>query len=77
MVTQTKAALWTDSRYWVQAERQMDCNWELEKDGRGDLIVIICHDNAGHMGSDQRRGGFHDPGYKYPDITALIIKGFT
>ncbi|XP_068571182.1 xaa-Pro aminopeptidase 2 isoform X2 [Cebidichthys violaceus] len=32
VVTQTKAALWTDSRYWVQAERQMDCNWELEKD---------------------------------------------
>ncbi|XP_028272108.1 xaa-Pro aminopeptidase 2 [Parambassis ranga] len=32
VVTRTKAALWTDSRYWVQAERQMDCNWELEKD---------------------------------------------
>nr|XP_040030408.1 xaa-Pro aminopeptidase 2 [Gasterosteus aculeatus aculeatus] len=32
VVTQTKAALWTDSRYWVQAERQMDCHWELEKD---------------------------------------------
>lgn len=32
VVTQTKAVLWTDSRYWVQAERQMDCNWELEKD---------------------------------------------
>lgn len=32
VVTQTKAAMWTDSRYWVQAERQMDCNWELEKD---------------------------------------------
>ncbi|XP_022070276.2 xaa-Pro aminopeptidase 2 isoform X8 [Acanthochromis polyacanthus] len=32
VVTQSKAALWTDSRYWVQAERQMDCNWELEKD---------------------------------------------
>ncbi|KAG7224759.1 hypothetical protein INR49_013471 [Caranx melampygus] len=32
VVTKTKAALWTDSRYWVQAERQMDCNWELEKD---------------------------------------------
>uniref|UniRef100_A0A8C6TE29 X-prolyl aminopeptidase (aminopeptidase P) 2, membrane-bound n=1 Tax=Neogobius melanostomus TaxID=47308 RepID=A0A8C6TE29_9GOBI len=29
VVTQTKAALWTDSRYWVQAEREMDCNWEL------------------------------------------------
>lgn len=33
VVTLTKATLWTDSRYWVQAERQMDCNWELEKDG--------------------------------------------
>ncbi|KAM9850294.1 xaa-Pro aminopeptidase 2 [Aulostomus maculatus] len=32
VVTQTKATLWTDSRYWVQAERQMDCNWELEMD---------------------------------------------
>ncbi|XP_076005188.1 xaa-Pro aminopeptidase 2 [Genypterus blacodes] len=32
VVTQTRAVLWTDSRYWVQAERQMDCNWELEKD---------------------------------------------
>uniref|UniRef100_A0A665UGR5 X-prolyl aminopeptidase (aminopeptidase P) 2, membrane-bound n=1 Tax=Echeneis naucrates TaxID=173247 RepID=A0A665UGR5_ECHNA len=33
VVTHTKAVLWTDSRYWAQAERQMDCNWELEKDG--------------------------------------------
>ncbi|XP_055368480.1 xaa-Pro aminopeptidase 2 isoform X2 [Betta splendens] len=32
VVTPTKAALWTDSRYWVQAERQMDCNWELQRD---------------------------------------------
>ncbi|CAL8305767.1 unnamed protein product [Arctogadus glacialis] len=32
VVTATKAVLWTDSRYWVQAERQMDCNWKLERD---------------------------------------------
>uniref|UniRef100_A0A8B9HPW8 X-prolyl aminopeptidase (aminopeptidase P) 2, membrane-bound n=1 Tax=Astyanax mexicanus TaxID=7994 RepID=A0A8B9HPW8_ASTMX len=32
VVTQDKAVLWTDSRYWVQAERQMDCNWALERD---------------------------------------------
>uniref|UniRef100_A0AAY5KHW1 X-prolyl aminopeptidase (aminopeptidase P) 2, membrane-bound n=1 Tax=Esox lucius TaxID=8010 RepID=A0AAY5KHW1_ESOLU len=32
VVTQNKAVLWTDSRYWVQAERQMDCNWELKRD---------------------------------------------
>lgn len=29
VVTMTKAALWTDSRYWTQAKQQMDCNWEL------------------------------------------------
>ncbi|KAL1766088.1 xaa-Pro aminopeptidase 2 [Sigmodon hispidus] len=32
VVTMQKAALWTDSRYWTQAERQMDCNWELHKE---------------------------------------------
>ncbi|XP_067312664.1 xaa-Pro aminopeptidase 2 isoform X1 [Pseudorasbora parva] len=32
VITQNKAVLWTDSRYWIQAERQMDCNWELERD---------------------------------------------
>uniref|UniRef100_A0A8C3VTN3 Xaa-Pro aminopeptidase 2 n=1 Tax=Catagonus wagneri TaxID=51154 RepID=A0A8C3VTN3_9CETA len=32
VVTMGKAALWTDSRYWTQAERQMDCNWELHKE---------------------------------------------
>nr|XP_056714955.1 xaa-Pro aminopeptidase 2 [Euleptes europaea] len=31
VVTLQKAALFTDSRYWTQAERQMDCNWELQK----------------------------------------------
>ncbi|XP_071613905.1 xaa-Pro aminopeptidase 2 isoform X2 [Heliangelus exortis] len=31
VVTQDKAALWTDSRYWRQAERQLDCNWELQR----------------------------------------------
>ncbi|XP_077464723.1 xaa-Pro aminopeptidase 2 isoform X1 [Stigmatopora argus] len=32
VVTPGKAVLWTDSRYWVQAERQLDCNWDLQKD---------------------------------------------
>lgn len=31
MVTEDRAALWTDSRYWTQAERQLDCNWELQR----------------------------------------------
>ncbi|KAL8180969.1 UNVERIFIED_CONTAM: Xaa-Pro aminopeptidase 2, partial [Gekko kuhli] len=39
VVTLQKAALFTDSRYWAQAERQMDCNWELQKSG---WITSIC-----------------------------------
>ncbi|KAG9478175.1 hypothetical protein GDO78_013271, partial [Eleutherodactylus coqui] len=31
VVTLTRGAVFTDSRYWTQAERQMDCNWELQK----------------------------------------------
>uniref|UniRef100_A0A8C3V619 Xaa-Pro aminopeptidase 2 n=1 Tax=Catharus ustulatus TaxID=91951 RepID=A0A8C3V619_CATUS len=31
VVTQDKATLWTDSRYWTQAERELDCNWELQR----------------------------------------------
>uniref|UniRef100_A0A8C5ARA1 X-prolyl aminopeptidase (aminopeptidase P) 2, membrane-bound n=1 Tax=Gadus morhua TaxID=8049 RepID=A0A8C5ARA1_GADMO len=38
VVTAMKAVLWTDSRYWVQADRQMDCNWKLERD----LCVCVC-----------------------------------
>ncbi|XP_070568256.1 xaa-Pro aminopeptidase 1-like [Ptychodera flava] len=29
IVTHNTSALWTDSRYYIQAERQMDCNWIL------------------------------------------------
>ncbi|OCT65972.1 hypothetical protein XELAEV_18042226mg [Xenopus laevis] len=31
VVTHTRGAVFTDSRYWIQAEREMNCNWELEK----------------------------------------------
>ncbi|KAG2463702.1 XPP2 aminopeptidase, partial [Polypterus senegalus] len=31
--------LWTDSRYWVQAKRQMDCNWELYEDSYVNTII--------------------------------------
>uniref|UniRef100_A0A669D500 X-prolyl aminopeptidase (aminopeptidase P) 2, membrane-bound n=1 Tax=Oreochromis niloticus TaxID=8128 RepID=A0A669D500_ORENI len=51
VVTLNKAALWTDSRYWVQAERQMDCNWELEKDGRSAHILLTCYDNTAPIDS--------------------------
>uniref|UniRef100_A0A8C8E9D9 Xaa-Pro aminopeptidase 2 n=1 Tax=Otus sunia TaxID=257818 RepID=A0A8C8E9D9_9STRI len=40
VVTQDKAALWTDSRYWTQAERQLDCNWELQRTTWIELIAL-------------------------------------
>ncbi|KAK7869481.1 hypothetical protein R5R35_008195 [Gryllus longicercus] len=33
VVTLDAAALWTDSRYYLQAERQLDCNWLLMRSG--------------------------------------------
>jgi hypothetical protein len=27
------SALWTDGRYFLQAEKQLDCNWILQKQG--------------------------------------------
>ncbi|XP_077433855.1 xaa-Pro aminopeptidase 2 isoform X1 [Vanacampus margaritifer] len=55
VVTPGKAALWTDSRYWVQAERQMDCNWELQKDVSISSIaewLISDVPNGGQIGFD-------------------------
>jgi len=31
IVTETEAALWTDGRYFLQAEYQLDCDWKLMK----------------------------------------------
>ena len=31
--TQTKAALWTDGRYFLQANQELDSDWILMKDG--------------------------------------------
>jgi Xaa-Pro aminopeptidase len=33
IVTATEAALWTDGRYFLQAEKQLDSNWKLMKAG--------------------------------------------
>ena len=35
VVTLDKAALWTDGRYFLQAEMELDCNWILQKQGKG------------------------------------------
>lgn len=33
VITANEALLWTDARYFIQAEEQMDENWSLMKDG--------------------------------------------
>ena len=36
VVTQDKAAMWTDGRYYLQAEDQLDCNWLFMKGAEDD-----------------------------------------
>lgn len=33
IITGTKAALWTDGRYFLQANMELDCNWILQREG--------------------------------------------
>lgn len=41
VVTLNSAAMWTDSRYYLQADEQMDCNWLLMKTGDRTVCIII------------------------------------
>ncbi|MCQ8780543.1 aminopeptidase P family N-terminal domain-containing protein, partial [Escherichia coli] len=40
VITHDKAALSTDGRYFNQAEKQLDANWELLKQGLQDVPTI-------------------------------------
>lgn len=49
VVTVDKAVLWTDGRYHIQADHQLDCNWILMKEGQNDVSnLILVQINAGH-----------------------------
>lgn len=41
LVTIDKAILWTDGRYHIQADHQLDCNWSLMKQGESDVSKLI------------------------------------
>lgn len=41
VVTQTEALLWTDGRYFQQAEIQLDENWTLMKDGLPETPTMV------------------------------------
>ncbi|XP_076174518.1 xaa-Pro aminopeptidase 1 [Ptiloglossa arizonensis] len=40
LITLNKAVFWTDGRYYVLADQQLDCNWILMKDLRDDVPSI-------------------------------------
>uniref|UniRef100_A0A0N8B2S8 Putative Xaa-Pro aminopeptidase n=1 Tax=Daphnia magna TaxID=35525 RepID=A0A0N8B2S8_9CRUS len=42
VVTDKQAVLWTDGRYYLQADQQLDCQWILMKSGR-DQVPEISH----------------------------------
>ena len=51
VVTQSQAALWTDGRYFLQASKQLDENWILQKTGLPDVptkeewlvqVIVLC-----------------------------------
>ncbi|XP_067853110.1 xaa-Pro aminopeptidase 2 [Heptranchias perlo] len=48
VVSKTGAAVWTDGRYWIQAKRQMDCNWELNS-GASIVDWILNETTAGEI----------------------------
>lgn len=37
IVTMDKAVLWTDGRYHLQADEQVDCNWLLMREGHKNI----------------------------------------
>ena len=43
VVTDQVAALWTDGRYFLQADMELDCNWILMKSGQDDVIEFITY----------------------------------
>ncbi|XP_034942573.1 xaa-Pro aminopeptidase ApepP [Chelonus insularis] len=40
LVTMKKAVLWTDGRYHLQADQQLDCNWILMKHGQAGVPTL-------------------------------------
>lgn len=41
VVTIDKAVFWTDGRYHIEANHQLDCNWILMKRGEHDVRKLI------------------------------------
>lgn len=53
VVTLNSAALWTDSRYYLQAEDEIDCNWIVMKMGQPNTPTI-----AAWLSAELKEGDF-------------------
>lgn len=40
-MTLNQSALWTDGRYFLQGDLQLDCNWILQKQGNSIHIIFL------------------------------------
>ncbi|KAG7213138.1 hypothetical protein KM043_002453 [Ampulex compressa] len=51
LVTMDKAVLWTDGRYYIQADQQLDCNWMLIRAATPSIIQWLKHEfrNQSHV----------------------------
>lgn len=49
VVTDTQQALWTDGRYFLQADSELDCNWLLMKKGQDGVSFIIQYSTVLHI----------------------------
>lgn len=47
VITQDRACLWTDARYYLQASQQLDENWTLMKEGEADT-PSLCKSEKGN-----------------------------
>lgn len=73
IITKTKAALATDGRYFLQAERQLDSNWELLKQGSPGVpswrewVVKEANANGYDIGVDPRL-------FSHSEYSALVTE---
>lgn len=74
IITATKAALWTDGRYFLQANMELDCNWILQREGQSlSLCMVNClHLDTTNLGENTASGYFNS--LKFPWALASTLK---
>lgn len=75
-MTANEALLWTDGRYFLQAEKQLDSNWTLMKSGQYSNYYLILFGEAAsgeQCSSDAKVGGSNPALSKFRYISVYRI----